>query len=331
VEGLVVVPANTDVVDVSLELIDRVAKRSKITRLAGDLLYTNLKADRWAVPLARRGIEQILAMREDSDGLVDINGAVMQFGWMHCPAAPMDQRPMPAKFAREEDDDHYDAVNEFRANWAFDRKESGLGSNPSTKWICPALADRTGCWARGEDNVTSAREKGLAIITPPEDWKARPCCVNKTMDFTPDPTNPHHQRKLMQREYVGTRRWRRNTNVRSLVEGAFGILKNPSRQRMRRGQNRLPGLAIANLINGLKASVFNEEQLRSWHEQTGRGPADHPCSRPTPTTGASPTSRSSRPRRSTAGLEDRVGDGLTRAPGTVLRGRVQVVQPADEE
>ncbi len=282
VEGLVVVPANEDVVEASLRLLDRVQHRSRITRVAGDLLYTNLKADRWAVPLAQRGIEQILAMREDGGGCVDINGAVMQYGWMHCPAAPMDQRPLPASFARDEDDDHYDAVDEFKANWAFDRKESGLGRNPSSKWICPAVAGRTGCWARGNDNVTVAGEAGLPIITPPEDWRTRPCCTNKTMDFTPDPTNPHHQRKLMQREYVGTRRWRRAFNLRSSVEGAFGILKNPSRQRMRRGQNRLPGLAMANLINGLKAAVFNEEQLRSWHEDTGLGPVDHPLLQPDP-------------------------------------------------
>ncbi len=102
------------------------------------------------------------------------------------------------------------------------------------------------------------------------------------MDFTPDPKNRHHQRKLMQREYVGARRWRRAFNLRSSVEGAFGILKNPSRQRTRRGQNRVPGLALANLINGLKASVFNEEQLRSWYEDTGLGPTDHALLHPDP-------------------------------------------------
>ncbi|RYP84229.1 hypothetical protein EKO23_16340 [Nocardioides guangzhouensis] len=282
IEGLVVVPANADVVDASLRLIDRAAERSKVTRLIGDLLYTNLKADRWAVPLAQRGIKQSLAMRSDSAGIVDINGALMQFGWMHCPAAPMDQRPMPADFARDEDKDHYEAVEQFRADWAFDRKESGLGANRSSKWICPAMAGRTGCWARGAAQVAAAQVRELPIVTPPEDWQTRGCCTNKTMDFTPDPTKPHDQRKLMQPEYVGTRRWRRERNLRSLVEGAFGILKSSSRQRMRRGQNRLPGLAMANLINGLKGAVFNEEQLRAWHEETGRGPAHHPLLQPDP-------------------------------------------------
>ncbi|TWH03139.1 hypothetical protein L615_001200000080 [Nocardioides sp. J9] len=282
VEGIAVVPANEDVVAASLRLIDRVHDRQPIARIAGDSLYTNLKAERWAVPLAQRGIEQILAMRSNNAGVMDLNGALLHYGWMHCPAAPMDRRPLPGNSAAEETAEHYDAVDDFKATWAFDRKESGLGRNGSTKWICPAMAGRVGCWARGNDNVTVARELGLPIITPPEDWQTRPCCTNKTMDFTPDPANPHHQRKLMQREYVGTRRWRRAFNLRSSVEGAFGILKNPSRQRMRRGHNRLPGLAMANLINGFKVAIYNEEQLRIWHENHGLGPADHPLLQPDP-------------------------------------------------
>jgi hypothetical protein len=280
VEGLVVVPANQDVVEVSLRLLDRAGQRSPITRIIGDLLYTNLKANRWAVRLAERGIEQVLAMRKDNDGLVDINGAIMQMGWMHCPSAPMDQRPLPATFARDDTPEYFDAVDRFKANWAFDRKESGLGRKASTKWICPAMAGKTGCFARGTLNVDVARENGLPVITPPEDWETRKCCTNKTMDFTPDAAQPAHQRKLMQREYYGDRRWRYSFNPRSLVEGTFGILKNPSRQRMKRGQNRLPGLVTANLVNALKVAVFNEEQLRAWHENTGLGPADHPLLQP---------------------------------------------------
>lgn len=84
----------------------------------------------------------------------------------------------------------------------------------------------------------------------------------------------------MQREYAATRRWRRGINPRSLVEGVFGIIKNPSRQRLRRGHNRLPGLAMATLVAAIKIAVFNEEQLRMWHDETGAGPADHPLLQP---------------------------------------------------
>lgn len=276
VDGFVVVPANADVVDVSLDLIDRIRARHRFTLLLGDLLYSNLRADRWAYPLAQRGVEQALRLRTDQHKVVDIQGAQMQHAWLHCPAAPMDQRPLPEDNADEQRwEQIHDRAEEFKSHWAFDRKESGLGTSLTSKWICPARAGRVGCYARPE-TVQPAIELSSPLITPPADWKDRPCCIRKTIDFTPDLTSPHHQRKIAQREYGATRRWKQKTNLRTLVEGAFGILKNPSRQRLRRGQNRLPGLAMASIVAAVKISVFNEEQLRMWHDETGRGPADHP-------------------------------------------------------
>lgn len=277
VDGFVITPANADVVEASLRLVDRIRDRHPFTRLVGDLLYTNLKGGRWAVPLGQRGIDQGLAMRSDNHQVIDIDGGQMQHGWMHCAAAPMDQRPLPPEPANAEEwEAYHDAVEDFQQNWAHDRKESGLGADPTSKWICGGRAGRAGCHALGADHVKAATGLGLAIITPPDDWKTRKCCTNKTIDFTPDPDNFHHQRKLMQREYLGSRRWRRLFKRRALVEGVFGILKNSSRQRFRRGQNRLPGLAMASIIAAIKVSVYNEEQLRLWHERSGNGPADHP-------------------------------------------------------
>lgn len=283
VDGFVITPANRDVVQCSLALIDRIRARHPFTHLVGDLLYTNLKGGRWAVPLAKRGIEQGLSMRSDNHFVVDIGGAQMQHGWLHCAAAPMDQVPMhPGRAPDDVWDTYHDAVEAFQRDWAFHRKESGLGASQTSKWICPARAGRVGCHALGPAQVATAREQGLPIVAPPEDWRTRKCCTGKTMDFTPDPDDPHHQRKLMQREYYGSRKWRRLYKRRSLVEGVFGILKNASRQRLRRGQNRLPGLAMATILAAIKVSLYNEEQLRAWHERTGRGPADHPLLQPDP-------------------------------------------------
>jgi hypothetical protein len=284
VGGFALTPANADVVEASLSVVDRILARHDVRLLLGDLLYTNLKPARWALPLAARGIEQALDMRSDNHKKVDIRGAWLLHGWMHCPAAPIDSRPIPTgPMTPAEWEVLGQEAEQFQRAWAFDRKESGLGKNRTTKWMCPAAVNRAGCHARGALQVQSAVDRGLPIITPPADWATRKCCTNRVIDFTPDPANPHHQRKLMQREYYATRRWRHMFKRRALVEGTFGILKNPSRQRMRRGQNRLPGLAIASLIAAIKISVYNEEQLRAWHDRTGRGPADHPLLQPDPT------------------------------------------------
>ncbi len=128
VDGFVITPANADVVEASLGLIDRIRARHDFTRLLGDLLYTNLRAGRWAIPLAKRGIEQVLAMRSDNHRFMDIDGAVLQHHWLHCPAAPMDQRPIPPERASEEEwEEVHEKVAAFQRNWAFARKESGLG------------------------------------------------------------------------------------------------------------------------------------------------------------------------------------------------------------
>jgi len=280
VDAFAVTPANADVVEVSLELVDRIRARHPFKLLLGDLLYSNLRADRWAYPLAQRGVEQALRLRSDQHKIVDIQGAKMQHAWLHCPAAPMDQRPLPEDSANDQRwDEIHTEVEAFKRHWAFARKEAGLGTSLTSKWICPARDGRVGCYARPE-SVQTAIDLGQPLITPPTDWHDRTCCTGMSIDFTPVLTDPNHHRKIAQREYVGSRRWRRKTKRRSLVEGVFGIMKNPSRQRLRRGQNRLPGLAMATLVAGVKAALFNEEQLRMWHARTGLGPADHPLLQP---------------------------------------------------
>ena len=150
----------------------------------------------------------------------------------------------------------------------------------TSKWVCPALDGRAGGPVRGNASVEAARRLGLPVITPPADWQTSKSYTNRSLDFTPDPDNPNHQRNLAQREYYGSRRSRRLFKRRSLVEGVFGILKNPSRRRLRGGQHRLPVLVIATIIAAINVSVFNEEQLRAWHARTGNGPADHPLLQP---------------------------------------------------
>lgn len=33
---------------------------------------------------------------------------------------------------------------------------------------------------------------------------------------------------------------------------------------------------MGSIIAGIKVSIYNEEQLRAWHDRTQSGPADHP-------------------------------------------------------
>lgn len=223
-------------------------------------------------------MEQSLDMRADQHGVLGVMGGQLQHAWLYCPSAPLEHKPAvpDSRTASTKTwEEFHEASKAFRARWAFDRKESGLRTG-TTKWVCPAVAGKVGCPARGTDSVTVAIENNLFLTEPPTDWKERACCTQRTVDITHDPDVPAQQRKLLQREHYGSERWRKGRMLRSYVEGVFGVLKNPSRQRLTRGQNRLPGLTMATLIAGLKVAVYNEETLRTWHERTGRGPAGHP-------------------------------------------------------
>lgn len=280
VDGLVITPANADAAEASLGLVRRIQARhpGKVKTLIGELLYSNLKADRWAIPLAQLGVEQSLDMSADQHGVLGVIGGQPQHAWLYCPSAPLEHKPAvpdSRTASSEEWTDFHKESNAFRARWAFDRKESGLRTG-TTKWVCPAMAGKVGCPARGTVSVAVAVEYNLPVTEPPTDWKERACCTQRTVDITHDSLVPALQRKLMQREYYGSEPWRKVRKLRSYVEGVFGVLKNPSRQRLTRGQNRLPGLTMATLIAGLKVAVYNEETIRTWHERTGRGPAGHP-------------------------------------------------------
>jgi len=281
VEGFVITPANADVVDASLALIDRIRATRPFKTIISDLLYTNLKADRWAIALAERGVEQCLAMsdKKHHNKVVSVRGALMQYHWLHCPAAPMADRPtVPDRATEKEWEAVHFAVEDFQNKWAFSRKESGLYGTTS-KWICPLNDGRAGCTS-DPASLQTALKSELPIITAPTDWRSRDCCTKTTIDIRPDPTQPAWQRKLAQRHYYGSRAWRRLFKRRGMVEGVFGILKNPSKQRLRRGHNRVAGIAIATLLSGIKVAVYNGEQARSCHERTGAGPADHPLLQP---------------------------------------------------
>ncbi|MBT0995524.1 hypothetical protein KIN34_14660 [Cellulomonas sp. DKR-3] len=129
IDGLVLTPASGDAAPASLGLVDRVMERHRVRTLMGDTLYTNFKPARWAYPLAQRGIRQGLPLGKSHHGTMDVKGATLFHGWLHCPSATIETFPsMPGPTAsKEEWEKVTDEVDEFQQRFAFTRKESGLG------------------------------------------------------------------------------------------------------------------------------------------------------------------------------------------------------------
>ena len=89
IERLDVTPANTDVVDTSLRLIEGViASGVAFKELLADRHYSYKNPDRWAKKLTILGVEQIVDLHQNDQGFRDYDSAILAAGWLHCPATP---------------------------------------------------------------------------------------------------------------------------------------------------------------------------------------------------------------------------------------------------
>lgn len=281
IQALELTPANADIVDVSLRLIDQIAARAPFTCLIGDRHYGYKKFDRWAMELWKRRIHQVLDLRADKPGPVDRHGALIIDGRPHCPGVPEHLRDL----APAEDPDKHkkftDAIAHRRA-YAMHRQKSPLASPSAipekpdpkvgvTRWKCPAIHGTVGCRLRAA-TVATARNAGLPIVAnPPEPdlGKLPKCCTQETIQIDPDPAI-----KYLQRDYWGSTEWENMYDLRSAVEAVFGNLKNRGTEDVRRGFMQVVGLPLVTLAFAAAAACYNIRILEKYFRETGSTP-DH--------------------------------------------------------
>lgn len=193
--------AKTDVVEVSLDLLDRM---EPIADLAVDRHYSYKQTQRWKDELVLRGIDQHLDLREDDQGFTEFDRLRFAAGHAHCPVTPDDlgviKRPAPNASEVE--------FAEFAVR--IDRREAfalairtGVGEGGTHRATCPALAGKVGCPLR-TGTVAVAVNLGLPIVeNPPDadrDGEALPkCCTQVTVTVNP----PEPVYKLQQKYYWG--------------------------------------------------------------------------------------------------------------------------------
>jgi hypothetical protein len=296
IEAIAVTPAATDVVDVSLALLDRTRARRPIRDLIADRHYSYKEWSRWARALWERGIHPVLDLREDEHGFRDHNGVRIAASWPHCPATPprLATIPRPGPGAAQATKDAFADKIRQRQAYAMRRVKSHVPDGAS-RWECPARAGKLGC-PLVDGSVQTARDLELPIVTrPPRDGEREACCTQRTfmIRVQPGPADAPradrdrhrqlaHAMKHAQDEYWGDHRWLTSWTRRTYVEGAFGNLKNPNTENVHRGLFRFTGLPLVSLAVVAAVCATNIRQLRNWHQRTGNGHPNDPLLAPEP-------------------------------------------------
>jgi hypothetical protein len=276
VERIRLTPAGTDIVDVSLALIDSVrATKQSIRYLLADRHYSYKKIDRWLYRLIERGIEPVVQLREGDHGFREWDGMLFAAGHAHCPATPQhlgDIKQPPLDGTSEDWQQFHELIAEREA-YAAQRTQK-LQPNGSSRWRCPALNGTVGCPLR-PGSVEAARHLQLPIVATPPTHPPSLC----TQDSVGVKVETDEQAVIMkthQKHYWGSRAQVTLNARRTYVEGWFGTLKGDSAAGKQRGSSLYTGLAHVTLEIAIFSSVANVIQLRAWHKETNLGDPSHP-------------------------------------------------------
>ena len=289
IEMLRLTPANRDIVDPSLEMIDRILDAGqRINYLLVDRHYHYKRYRRWLLPLVERGIKHVHDLREDEIGFKEWNGTLMAAGVPHCPKTPIRLGDIAPLGPPPPDDATEERWMEYLSKKAaFERdiaeresyaakRHSPLDAQGRSRWICPAVGGKCGCALR-QGTVTVATELGLPIVaSPPTPADAPAMCRQKV--FTLQVTTPKQEQvmKLYQDQYWGSPKHRANYSRRTYVEGFFGILKSGNSAGKDRDGSMYTGLAHESVDATMFSVASNIRLLRSWHADTGLGDNESP-------------------------------------------------------
>lgn len=276
VQRIRLIPAGQDIVEVSLALIDSVlATGQGIRYLLGDRHYSYKRIERWLYELLKRGISQVVTLREDDHGFRDWEGMQFVAGHAHCPQVPehLGVIKEPGTDATSEEWDDFYASIEERQAYACQRTLP-LNINGETRWRCPALNGTVGCPKRA-GTMQAARSLGLPLINQPPEHTL-PICTQDSVGLRATNETQGRLLKTHQKHYWGSRIQIALAKRRTFVEGWFGTFKGDSAANKNRGSSLYTGLAHASIEVSIFSAVANVINLRSWHDETGLGDPTHP-------------------------------------------------------
>ena len=262
-------PANADIVDVSLRLLDSVHSDGDGERLLlADSHYHYKQFDRWWQQLFRRRWNPLHDLRVDEQGFTEFDRMRWAAGHAHCPATPDPlgtiQRPAVTD-KRSESHETFHKQIDLREAYAMVRHNLP-DEQGAHRVMCPAIAGKVGCPLR-DGTTAAATALGLPfVVNPPDPNSAEglpKCCTQKTVLTRP----PAKIAKLSQSRYWGSREWANLYRRRTYVEGLFGNCKNSSTENLRRGLFHITGLPLVHLMLTMVNVSYNLRMIENWQRR----------------------------------------------------------------
>ena len=152
------------------------------------------------------------------------------------------------------------------------RRKTGPDASGKERYECPARAGKLRCGHCPQSLLLP--DEVPDVIGAPDPQTAPRACSQSTITVHRTVTP-----QIRQRLRWGSPEWVTSFKRRTLVEGAFGNLKNPRTENIRRGWTSVVGLVKTSLMLVI-AQAANLRLLRSWAKRTGD--YTDPLTRPDP-------------------------------------------------
>lgn len=210
IRGLALAPAGSSKADAGIRLIDALrATGVPLVCIISDRGYTYGRVEKWAGPLADRGIEQVLDLHSTQRGIRPgpTAGTLFIDGGLYSAAIPKTLRnlPVPTLDSTKEEKVEITKLHDVRAAYAF-RPMGGPNLAARTqRYRGPAEAGTIRC-----PNHRKPQRKNVAKI--PTTTCSPGCDCGRTITLGP---NDHFQTR--QRPIYGTRKWKESYGRRVAV------------------------------------------------------------------------------------------------------------------
>ncbi|MFM2183250.1 MAG: hypothetical protein RJB61_1544 [Actinomycetota bacterium] len=261
-------PANADIVDVSMRVLDQVDAGQPGKLLLADNHYHYKKFHRWLQPLRAKQWDPLHDLRVNEQGFTEFERMRWAAGHAHCPATPDGlgtiARPGPTETSRDAHVAFRQQLN-LRQHYAM-KMHSLPDLDGSHRVACPALDGRIGCPLRAGTTAAATAVGQPVVANPPSinDPEGLPkCCTQQTELVRP----PESIAKLYQSRYWGSEEWADLYSRRTYVEGSYGNRKNGSTENLRRGLFRITGLPLVNLMLTMVNMSYNVRMTENWRER----------------------------------------------------------------